>query len=1300
MSERLDPETVTDIMNRCFADLEGIIAARSGRVDKYIGDAVMAIFGIDGGDADSVLAAVNAAAEIRDAVTDFNRREQLAVPLGVHLGIASGQALISAVGGARKRRLSATGRPVTMASKLEDISSLGEILVDRETYEKSTSEIEYEQRAPAAPTGQSDAEPVYEYRGYRRLRSRIRRDSERRQASVLFAAIRGIDELAAALPPDELNRILNQCFAELEEVVEFHGGVIDKAIGHTVMALFGVPDAIQDAPKQAVNAAIEMRKRIAETPLPEGRGSLVLGVGVNTGLVIAGELGGRVHRDFTVMGDTVNLAARLKEASSAGEILVGPETNLYTRADFEFAPPRLLNLKGKRKPVAAYSVLSEKKQLRRSRAAHSGQLMSVLVGRESELAALRRLFERLDAGRGGMASVVGDAGVGKSRLTVEVLGLDFAKRAHVLQAPSVSIGQNLPFHPFVHLLRDWTDIHEEDSRDDATARLRAKLEPILEDADEHLPFIASVMGLEVSGELAARIERIDGETLQRLIARSLREVLRGLARSQPLVVFFEDLHWADQSSIQLLQSLIPLANEEPILFLNACRPGFAATAERMIQVGSATLGDGHVLLDLEPLREQDAATLIQNLLGVDHLPRKVRRLITAKTEGNPFFVEEVIHSLIESNVIQKEGDHYAVSEDVAAMDIPGTIQEAIMARVDRLAPATRQVVQIASVIGRSFFYSIIREIMRRNGQLDEHCAEELRHLQERDLIVERDAVWSVPLGTGSAVEEIEYVFKHALAQETIYASLLQKVRTAFHETIAETIEESFSERLSDFYGTLAYHFGRAENLPKAEDYLFRAGEGAARTAASREALELFREASRLYLRMYGEGGDPLRKAEIEKSIGLALLNTGAITESIAHFDRALSHFGVSTPRSVIAANGFLAFNAALLFCQLYLGIGRKRHVENWTTEQHICDAQFNRARAQITSDPIRLVYDSIHAFRRFNEIDMTRIQGAPAMYASAAGMFCYSALSFSVGRKALDHTRRLAEHGDIHDHFTYRTMEYIFHYLLGDWKDAEKLAIGREEIDAALRGGQVWDVNTYAGLESDQRTRQGNFARSRELFDVLEMLAVDYGFEFAADNLLGMTALYELERRELEKALTTVGRYTVRVAENPLRLLGLATKAKTEVLLGDLAAAHGSLQAAVSVADSLTTPPWHMSAFATARLHYALARWQKEPGVASLRREAFRAARKARVVARKVAMQRPEIHRLCGAVHWLAGRHRRAHRAWKEAIELANTMGAQPELARTYRDMGRLLTGRVEGERCREQAAMLFAELGLDRELA
>src|SRR5262245_15368194 len=327
------------------------------------------------------------------------------------------------------------------------------------------------------------------------------RESERRYATVLFADVSGFTAMSRKRDPEELTALMNECFHLLEEEVTSHGGHVDKYIGDCLMALLGVPHALEDAPRQAINASIEMRNRIGRL-VQQKRLADELGIhiGINSGLVVAGDVGGATKREFTVMGDTVNLASRLKDAAPIGQIWVGTETWNETRLVFEYEklPPR--KVKGMDEPIQAYAVRSTKSRLHRDQVHTSGPLPSLLVGREQELATLRGLVGSLGAGTGAVVTIGGEAGIGKSRLLEELATSSRMSAVRLLKARSIAIGENLAFHPFSDLLRAWAAIDDEDDDPTVIRKLDAAVGAVLPgSAGEMVPFLGRLMGLQLTG---------------------------------------------------------------------------------------------------------------------------------------------------------------------------------------------------------------------------------------------------------------------------------------------------------------------------------------------------------------------------------------------------------------------------------------------------------------------------------------------------------------------------------------------------------------------------------------------------------------------------------------------------------------------------------------------------------------------------------------------------------------------------------------------------------------------------------
>ncbi len=1184
MSEKLDPEAVTDIINRCFADLEGVLYAHGGRVDKYVGDAIIGFF--DRGDpVSSAHSAAEAALEMRAIVEGF-RDPDLPAPLGIHVGVASGAILVGEIGGAVRRELSVAGETVARGSRLEDVSERGEILVDQPTYEATADRFEYGPPRSYVGAAHQQRLAAYELKALKREHRRVRRASERREVTSLFADIAGFDAYSVSLAPRARLELLNRCFTAYESAVIAYGGEIEQYLGTRVLALFGARRAIEDAPRQAINAAIELRRNLADLCEAEGIDPpLEARVGVNSGLMVAGEIGGRIRRGFTVMGDGVNVAARLKELAAPGQVLIGPITEKRVQDHFDLRALEPLRLKGKAEPMALFEVTSERQSVHRREIGEAGEakkgrarrVRAELVGRGAELARLDELVADLGRGRGGVATLVGEAGLGKTRLIAEMTRRSSGPRVTVLKGRSLPVGKGLSFQPFAEILRRWAAIEEDDS--DPLARLRAALDELFpEGGEDVLPFVATVLGLRLDADLEGRLESLrGGEALEQFIFRALSLVLARLAERQPLLLIFEDAHWMELSSVKLLQSLFGLSRENPIFFLVACRPNYESTGEVLRSAVRERVGElGEIVLSR--LSDSDCDALLLELLDHADLPWETRSLIVRKARGNPLFIEEVVLALIDQGVVVRRNGRFFVESGIDHFEVPGTIREVVMTRLDRLPEADRRVLQLAAVVGQSFDRRVLAAVSDDPDWLDPHLAKlEERHLLRRRVTRQTASVRRVTLEA-----QVLYVFDHALIRDAVYDSILQKTRREMHGQIGDAIERIYSDRPADAYGMLAFHYARAEEVEKAEEYLFRAGEEAARSAASAEAIEFFRDASRLYLQLHGDGGEPGKKARLERNLALALFNTGELPESIDHFDKALAHLGWRVPGSDLSRALSFAYRFTGVVSQLYLGVSFKLKIDDWKREQEAWEVLFNRGRAEITSDPTRLFFDTVIGFYRLNQIDASRIDQASALYASIATVFCYSGLSFGIAHRAISRARQWVRPGNIKDEFTCQSMEFILPYLEGDWD--QTWAIDEEVVDAALQSGQLWDVNTYIGLRADQLYRMGRWQDAEEALEVLDVLDREYGFQFADSHRVGMLSLMRIEQRRFEEALPLSEHYRKVCHEDPRIVFSQGSYAKLRMLQGMVAESVEGLEACEKAIKASRLPPWHLSYYALARL--------------------------------------------------------------------------------------------------------------------
>jgi class 3 adenylate cyclase len=1117
-------------------------------------------------------------------------------------------------------------------------------------------------------------------------------EAERRRAVVVFADITGFTAMTEREGAEAAYPVVAACLEILDEVARSHGGTVDHYLGDCVMALFGVPRALEDAPRAALNAAIDMRRRIREfreqqqLPVP-----IDVHIGVAMGLGIAGDISGPLIREFAVMGDHVDRADALTHAAESGEIFVDDATHRAVRDVFEFRASEARLLPGASEPQPIWNLLSTAPRLHRARLGAERKVFSELVGRELELARLGEVLAALARGEGGVASVVAEAGLGKSRLLAELRKRDGS--ALWLEGRSISNGRNLSYHPIADLVRSAAGVVDQDDAAAARLKLDAVVEALLPDrVDETAPLLANLMGAALTPEVRERLNAIQGDALEKMMRSAILQMLRALSAGRPVVILMEDLHWADLSSVELVESLLRLVDERPILFLNAFRPGFEDTSGRVLAFARDKLSARHVQVDLEPLGPAAARAIVKNLFRGGDVPQKTRAAIEESARGNPFYIEEVVRTLIDAGgLVFREGGFHA-TEKLDTVAIPDTVQEAVLARVDRLDLRRRSILQAASVIGQIFHRDVLESMVEDR----EGLAPLLEGLEESEFIVPADRSAGV-----------EYAFKHPLIQEVTYDSMLEARRRELHLEVAKAAEERLSDSVAGYCAMLAYHYTKGGDAENADEYLFRAGDEAARVAASNEALHFFQEASKLYADLHGKRGDPARRALLEKNLAIALLNRGRLIEAVDHFDVSTQLLGAPAPRGALAMGARFAANLARVMGRLYL---RKRPWGRRAAtprERELIDVMFRRAMAQSTSAPTRFLVDSVALLRRVSALDPFTIPESAAMYAGVVAIFSYGGISFGLGRRFLDIASELAEGGAVEERVLYyRTLRFLHHLLAGDWSDAH--AIEPEAVDRGLREGRFWEASTYTNLNGVKQLYQGNFEAARGCIAKLGEITDLYQHDLAASALHAVTAYLHVERREFAPALAALELYYDEHAEATFNLLALGTRAKVSALMGDADAAEANLRRAEAVLTQAgRVAPYHQSVVRSARyladvLALERALLERDGSVGEARRRAAKSRVAALETAERVAFRLPEALRLAGREAWLREQGAEALDWWRKAEACCQRLGTRPELGRTLSEAARALGAGLAGDlggrdaaACRAEAIAIFEALDL-----
>ena len=695
---------------------------------------------------------------------------------------------------------------------------------------------------------------------------------ERKQVTVMFADLSGFTALSETLDPEQVRSLVNGCFDALVPRVRKYGGVVDKFIGDEIMALFGAPATHENDAECALCAALEMVDALAGFNATH-RVNLGMHFGIATGRVVAGGLGSAGQQQYSVMGEAVNLAARLEDFSESGQILVGPVTHRLTSPLFRFEPLPPVRLKGMAEPVAVYRLLGRRDTPEPTRGIAG--LHSPLVGRDAEMQAILAVTYDLARGIGGALSVIGEAGLGKSRLVADASRAT-AESVRWVVGRAVPHAQGTSYALAGSLLDGLVGVAGESSRAVLSARLR---EFVLQHApakvDDVYPYLARMRDLPMDAEHEARTRELLPEALQGRIRAAFGELVRSCCQRSPLVLVGEDLHWCDPSSLDLLDSLVPLTAEVPLLVLPVFRPdeGAALGWHRRLE---HTLGSAYRSLTLVPLDPAEGGKLIGNLLGTDALPVATRELILAKSEGNPFFVEELLRSLIDAGLVSPTGEGVAV-DAVADLQVPDTVQSIVAARIDRLPSDAKRILQTASVIGRLFPKAILELVLRSEDAADALEAP-LRELVARELV--------------RAHGLAEYVFKHAITRDVAYESLLIARRRELHRRIAETMESVYADQLDELSPALAHHLVAGEAHAKALRYLTRAAERARETYANAEAIAFYRTAigQAEALQRTAERPEIWREkaAELQESLGRLASMIGQCDDAVRAFAAARS----------------------------------------------------------------------------------------------------------------------------------------------------------------------------------------------------------------------------------------------------------------------------------------------------------------------------------------------------------------------------------------------------------------------------
>ena len=650
------------------------------------------------------------------------------------------------------------------------------------------------------------------------LTSRSTVEGERKQVTVLFADLKGSMELLADRDPEEARKVLDPVLERMMEAIHHYEGTVNQVLGDGIMALFGAPLAHEDHAVRACYAALRMQesvKRYAEEVQRTEGIPVQIRVGINSGEVVVRSIGSDLHMDYTAVGQTTHLAARMEQMAMPGSILITADVLRLAEGYVQVKPLGPVSIKGLSGPVEVFEVAGAGPARTRLQSA-AARGLTRFVGRDPELETLRHALEKARAGHGQVVALVGEPGVGKSRLFWEFTRSHRTQGWLILESGSVSYGKASAYLPVIDLLKAYFQIETRDEARKVREKVTGKLLTLDRALEPALPAFEALLDVAVKD---AEWQALDPDHRRQRTLDAVKRLLLRESQVQPLILVFEDLHWIDAETEALLYGLMEALPTARLLLLVNYRP------EYRHGWGSKTY---YTQLRIDPLPPESADELLRALLGDDPGFEPLKKLLIERTEGNPFFLEESVRTLVETQILIGERGAYRLAKAPQRTQVPATVQAVLAARIDRLPTQEKTLLQTAAVIGKDVPFSLLHLI----ADLPEEALRRgLGHLQAAEFLYET-----------TLFPELEYTFKHALTHEVAYQSLLHERRRALHTRIVEAIEGVYPDRLAEQVDRLAHHAFRGEIWEKAVAYLRQAGAKAAARSAHREAVACFEQA--------------------------------------------------------------------------------------------------------------------------------------------------------------------------------------------------------------------------------------------------------------------------------------------------------------------------------------------------------------------------------------------------------------------------------------------------------------------------
>jgi predicted ATPase/class 3 adenylate cyclase len=1115
--------------------------------------------------------------------------------------------------------------------------------------------------------------------------------SEQQQATILHAVISGFDKLSETMESGEISKLMNQCFEVVESVITLWDGKINKFMGDAYMATFGIADDPEGAPAKATGAALELLNKITELNSNiELSIPIEIKVGIKTGSVLLGNVGKDDKTSMTVIGNTVSIAGRLSDIAQKGQVLTGLKTYENIKDKYQCQALEPVPVKGIKKPLSVFQVMGRKKSSVSISTQTGRMISSAMVGREEESRQLEKQFIQLINGRGSIVNIIGKAGIGKSRLMAEIRHKDLLKKVTFFEGRAVSNGKNLSFHPITQIIRSWAGIKEEDSPDDSLNKLQRGIQRVYAEAfDEIFPFIATMMGYRIEGKAKERTKDIEGEALENLILKNLRDLISRAASIRPVVIVIEDAHWCDISSVIFLESLFKLAPKHRIMFVNVFRPGHKETGERIRKFLGENLKAHSLEIKIEPLEQKESEELIQNLLHQTNLPVEINNLIIERAAGNPFFIEEVIRSLIDEGLIEIKDNNFLLTKNIIYANIPESIDNVILSRIDRLDEKTKSLLKTASVIGRNFYFKVLEEAAETIEEMDN----KLEYLKDVQLLNER-----------KKKDEVEFLFKHALAQQATYESIVEKTRKELHFKIAGSIEKVFAGRIHEFYGMLALHYGKAGHQGKTEEYLIKAGEESMKSGACAEAVTFLKKALETHIQINKDIPDRQKVVELEEKLAFALYFSGQFVEAIEYFDKLIAYYYKPFPESTLGRLIGLAYNLIIIYRAIYF-YKVKPTARPGKIQYKITKMNTSKNQALINVDPKKAFFDALYTVR-FMRRKQFGIFDANLLLSGSSVLF-FTGIFFNLGQKLAEWGKTFLDEKNILGWLWGKYSLMMYFYFAGkriEIKDEEKV------FKYGIKLGEYWPLTIFYVYSGFNMIELGNEKLTVNYLNRIAEISEAFDNNFSTVQYHRLNVIFNLKYRKLEETIkaTEEANHWIQKSDHAITLFVVnCFRSMALSLQQNLSMAKNSLHEAEKLLKDIKTR-LSLSYYFFAKSYIEIAELKEKTNDRSDGKIALKTTGNLIHHSQKVRKSLTEAYRLRAIVFWLLNKPNKALKNFNKSIKAALSYGGNLELSRTYFEVGKFLRDpnnkkeRINGMNGTEylmKAKGMFEEMGLEWDL-